>query len=66
MFYLDFFASGRFRRNLKTVSLALCLGTVFLGCQTAAAQVLGDPMDVSADFQKPENVYFIGSRADGF
>src|SRR6185503_530180 len=30
------------------------------------AQVLGDPADVSQDFQKMENVYFIGSRVTAF
>ena len=29
-------------------------------------QVLGDPVDVSQDFQKIENVYFIGSRLTSF
>src|SRR6185436_4639709 len=32
----------------------------------AHAQVLGDPPDVSQDFQKLENVYFIGSRIKSF
>src|SRR6185312_16456908 len=30
------------------------------------AQVLGDPADVSQDFQRMENVYFIGSRVTSF
>src|SRR5690348_515300 len=30
------------------------------------AQVLGDPPDVSLDFQKMENVYFVGSRVSSF
>src|SRR5215467_2297340 len=30
------------------------------------AQVLGDPADVSQDFQKMENVYFVGSRVTAF
>ena len=30
------------------------------------AQVLGDPVDVSQDFQKLENVYFVGSRVASF
>ena len=30
------------------------------------AQVLGDPVDVSQDFQRMENVYFIGSRLASF
>src|SRR5678816_1841792 len=33
---------------------------------TAHAQVLGDPTDVSQDFQKMENVYFVGSRISSF
>jgi len=32
----------------------------------AHAQVLGDPADVSQDFQKLENVYFVGSRVSSF
>jgi alpha-D-xyloside xylohydrolase len=32
----------------------------------AHAQVLGDPADVSQDFQKMENVYFVGSRVTSF
>src|ERR1700752_2483054 len=32
----------------------------------AHAQVLGDPVDVSQDFQKMENVYFVGSRVTSF
>src|SRR5688572_24508470 len=30
------------------------------------AQLLGDPVDVSLDFQRLENVYFIGSRVTSF
>src|SRR6187455_1845737 len=30
------------------------------------AQVLGDPPDISQDFQKMENVYFIGNRLADF
>ena len=33
---------------------------------TASAQVLGDPVDVSQDFRKMENVYFVGSRLGEF
>src|SRR5215212_9021367 len=32
----------------------------------AHAQVLGDPVDVSQDFQRMENVYFVGSRVTSF
>jgi alpha-D-xyloside xylohydrolase len=43
---------------------------VFLLClfvaTTSHAQVLGDPVDVSQDFQRLENVYFIGSRVTSF
>lgn len=52
--------------NLKLVSSVFCLILIFLGCKSAKAQVLGDPTDVSQDFQKPENVYFIGSRVANF
>jgi hypothetical protein len=34
----------------------------FLCPAVSQAQVLGDPADVSQDFQKMENVYFVGSR----
>src|SRR5688500_19365166 len=30
------------------------------------AQLLGDPVDVSHDFQRLENVYFVGSRVTSF
>src|ERR1044072_4741551 len=33
---------------------------------TVTAQVLGDPIDVSRDFWKMENVYFIGSKVKNF
>ena len=32
----------------------------------AAGQVLGDPIDVSRDFWKMENVYFIGRKVVDF
>ena len=44
---------------------ALCL-LIFVGIQNISAQVLGDPPDVSQDFKKPENVYFVGSRVADF
>ncbi|MEP6902158.1 MAG: TIM-barrel domain-containing protein, partial [Actinomycetota bacterium] len=62
MFYLKFSASAQFRRSIKTVWAAFCLLIVFFGYETTPAQVLGDPMDVSQDFLKPENVYFIANR----
>lgn len=44
----------------------LFLMAVFCLPVTAEAQVLGDPVDVSQDFQKLENVYFIASRVTSF
>ncbi|HKQ05878.1 MAG TPA: TIM-barrel domain-containing protein [Blastocatellia bacterium] len=34
--------------------------------RTTSAQVLGDPIDISHDFQKMEQVYFVGSRVVSF
>jgi alpha-D-xyloside xylohydrolase len=45
---------------------ALFVMILVLGCDTVNAQVLGDPIDVSRDFWKMENVYFIGSRVASF
>ena len=42
------------------------LMTLLLFPALAHAQVLGDPADVSQDFQKMENVYFVGSRVTSF
>src|SRR6185437_5437697 len=47
------------RRILWLVGLLMC-------ASVARAQVLGDPVDVSQDFQKMENVYFVGSRVTSF
>ena len=47
------------RRILWLVGLLMC-------ASVARAQVLGDPVDVSQDFQKFENVYFVGSRVASF
>lgn len=46
----------------------LCLTLILLSLcnNTAFAQVLGDPVDVSQDFQKMEQVYFIGSKLANF
>src|SRR4026209_1333181 len=38
----------------------------FLCPAVSQAEVLVDPADVSQDFQKMENVYFIGSRVTSF
>src|SRR4029078_1479139 len=40
---------------------------MLLMCASVAhAQVLGDPVDVSQDFQKMENVYYVGSSLKNF
>ncbi|HEY0379807.1 MAG TPA: TIM-barrel domain-containing protein [Pyrinomonadaceae bacterium] len=49
--------------------LALVLLTLFSARETARAQqpqVLNDPVDVSQDFQKMEQVYFVGSKVTDF
>src|SRR5437016_738604 len=38
----------------------------FFAARTTSAQVLGDPIDISHDFQKMEQVYFVGSRVVNF
>jgi hypothetical protein len=43
--------------------VCLLLAALFSVPLTVHAQVLGDPVDVSQDFQKLENVYFIGSAS---
>ncbi len=45
---------------------ALLFVIAFSGGNTATAQVLGDPVDVSRDFWKMENIYFIGSKVKDF
>src|SRR3954471_2863077 len=50
------------RAALLTITLA-CLSC---GGNLLKAQVLGDPVDVSQDFQKMENVYFVGSNLKSF
>lgn len=45
--------------------ILLCLFLVF-GVLNHSAQVLGDPEDISLDFKKHENVYFIGNQLTDF
>jgi len=40
--------------------------TLLLLPAASQAQLLGDPVDVSHDFQRLENVYFVGSRVTSF
>src|SRR5689334_8468703 len=56
---------------LKTIGpswnyVFLSLYLIFAGSSGVAAQVLGDPVDVSEDFRQPQNVYFVGSRVKNF
>src|SRR4026209_1830679 len=53
------------KRHKKFSLLLLCLLCLFVAT-VSHAQVLGDPVDVSQDFQKMENVYFGGSRVTSF
>ncbi len=52
----------KFSLSLLCLLFALCLFVA----PVCHAQVLGDPVDVSNDFQRLENVYFIGSRVTAF
>src|SRR5678816_1018354 len=51
---------------MHPVARILLLLMFFLCPAVSQAQVLGDPADVSQDFQKMENVYFVGSRVTSF
>ncbi|HSD45417.1 MAG TPA: hypothetical protein VLB87_02310, partial [Pyrinomonadaceae bacterium] len=53
-------------RKRENFSLGLLCLLCFSVASVARAQVLGDPVDVSQDFQRHENVYFIGSRVTSF
>lgn len=50
-------------RSAKLVFLFIFITLVPVAVQ---AQVLGDPVDVAQDFQKMENVYFIGAKVTSF
>ena len=60
--------------RIKINSISFCVCCAFLWLMLALAlfptvshaQMLGDPVDVGQDFQKLENVYFIGSRVTSF
>jgi len=53
----------RARRGAHILKAALL---VLLACGPAAAQVLNDPVDVSQEFQRMEQVYFVGSKVASF
>ena len=50
----------------ESVARIFLFVTLLLFPAVSHAQVLGDPADVSQDFQKMENVYFVGSRVTSF
>jgi alpha-D-xyloside xylohydrolase len=50
----------------KLVCLSLLCFLCLFAADVSYAQVLGDPVDVSPDFQRLENTYFIGSRLTSF
>jgi alpha-D-xyloside xylohydrolase len=55
------------RHSLKISAALVLLWLLFsFDGGRVSAQVLGDPPDISHDFQKMENVYFIGSRLADF
>ena len=56
------------RQVLRFSSLAQVLLLTVLSAlpNPSHAQVLGDPVDVSQDFQKMENIYFVGSKVTSF
>lgn len=66
LIYLKISELPRVLFNPKAVISICCLLLIFFVIENAEAQVLGDPTDVSTDFQKSENVYFIGSRVENF
>ena len=54
------------RRPGKGWLWVLILLSPFVAAHDVCAQVLGDPVDVSADFNKMEQVYFVGSQVVNF
>ncbi len=65
-FYFNYSGWRCIVRSFKSVLVTLCLLLIFWNFENVEAQVLGDPIDVSSDFQKLENVYFVGSRIGNF
>jgi alpha-D-xyloside xylohydrolase len=52
--------------RFATTIFALVVTILVIPGIKVEAQVLGDPMDVSQDFHKMENVYFIGNKVTSF
>src|SRR5262249_13844739 len=51
---------------MRSANLVFLFIVIALFPAAVQAQVLGDPVDVGQDFQKMENVYFIGSKVTSF
>ncbi len=51
---------------MRSANLVFLFVIIALVPAAARAQVLGDPVDVGQDFQKTDNVYFIGSKVTSF
>jgi alpha-D-xyloside xylohydrolase len=58
-------SNARLIRQKLGVVAAIALG-FYLSGQQVFGQVLGDPVDTSVDFQKLEQVYFVGDRVVSF
>ena len=61
-----FSANSGAKEKMRSANLLFLLIVFVLVPTAAMAQVLGDPVDVGQDFQKMENVYFIGSKVTSF
>jgi alpha-D-xyloside xylohydrolase len=51
------------RRGAHILKAVACL---LFACVASTAQVLNDPVDVGQEFQRMEQVYFVGSKVAGF
>src|SRR5918912_622768 len=54
------------RRAAGAVAVLTCVLFATCGARAQSPQVLNDPVDVSQEFQKTEQVYFVGSRVKEF
>ncbi len=63
---LDLSESLNHNKNRRLAYFLCLIGLVFCGICDTNAQVLGDPEDVSRDFQKSDSVFFVGSRVMDF
>ncbi|HEX7296238.1 MAG TPA: TIM-barrel domain-containing protein, partial [Pyrinomonadaceae bacterium] len=56
----------RQHRQCMSFARIVCIAVLMFIPAVCQGQVLGDPVDVSQDFQKLENVYFVASRVNSF